>query len=539
LNDMNERLIRNFIKLTAAVFLYYSGVLYLFLRFVSRNGLYVFNYHGFNTFVNDYWKSGSLFRSNYKRNFERQILFYNKHFQRSRDFSLKRNLLGERSYLLTFDDGYKDNFDIALPILKKYEVPAIFLVTTGCIGSDGLLWHDRVRLFYEMKERKGIYRAAKVKKQCKKALGELKKASPEKGTEYFKSLESAGQKHPRLMMTWEEVRQAHKQGIMIGPHTHSHPILAGLNEDQQREEIGRSVEAIKKNLGFSPRFFSYPEGGKQSYGDATIRALKQARIEVAFTIENGINSEDTPPYLLKRVGICPSDPVALVALKVAFACLKESKLRSAVKGTRAMLSEYGAYNFLKRMTKRTIRVLGVRLETYYLLHRSLNGEIKGHKAKSEVEVIDLTLKDLEESRLFYTYPPLKREIFRKRFSNRDYQPFGVKVNGRLVYVTWTQTDHVNIEAIGFRKKLNGGEAALVDSYALPEARGLGLHTFMNGHRLNKLREKGVGKAYVAVLAENRPALKTQLKYGFTQGERLTWFKWGRLERRSTKEISFS
>jgi peptidoglycan/xylan/chitin deacetylase (PgdA/CDA1 family) len=536
---MNERLIQNIFKLALAFFLYYSGILSLFLRFLCKKGLYVFNYHNFNTFVNDYRRFGSIFRSKYGKNFERQILFYEKYFYRIQDFDLKRNPSQNLSYLLTFDDGYKDNFDIAFPILKKHAVPSIFLITTGFIGSDSLLWHDRVRLFFETRGGGDIYQAMRLKKECKRTLGELKKATPEERTEYSKNLDLGGQKNSRLMMNWKEVRQAFNQGIMIGSHTHSHAILAGLNEDQQREEIVHSTEAIKKNLLFNPRFFSYPQGDKGSYEENSIKTLKQAGLEYAFTADNGINGKYTSPYLLKRIGINPSDPVPLVALKAAFAGLGEKDLSDSIKKNRATLTQYGPYNFMKRMIKKIIRVLGIHLETYYLLHRYLDEEIKSHNAKKEVEIIDLTPQDLEDSQLFNTYPELKKEIFRNRFSSHDYQPFGAKMNGRLVYVTWTATDYLRIEAIGFQKRLGRGEGALVDSFALPDARGLGLHTLMNGHRLNKLRERGVGKAYVAVLAENRPALKAQLKYGFKQGERITWFKWGRLERHLIREISFS
>jgi len=536
---MNEQFIKNCFKLAIAFLLFYSGILSILLRFLCKKGIYVLNYHNFNTFVNDYWRFGSLFCSKYGHSFERQILFYEKHFHKIQSFNLKENSLKKPAYLLTFDDGYKDNFDIALPVLRKYSVPTVFLITTAYIGTDNLVWHDRVRLFYEKKKRKNAFQAMRLKKLCKKKLNALKRATPEEQAKWLKDMETGGEKNCGLMMNWEQIKQAFQAGVMIGSHSHAHSALARLSYDQQFEEIARSSELIKRHLLFTPRFFSYPQGDNDSYEEKTVKALKQAGIEYAFTIENGINDEYSSPYYLKRIGICPSDPVPIIALKVVLAALGECSLRNFIKKGAILLKQYGSYNFARRTAKNIIKRFGIHLETYYLLHRYLDENIERLGIKEGVEIADLSYQDLEESQFFDLFPPMKKEIIRKRFFSPDYQPFGAKIHGRLVYITWIANNDLRIEAIRFHQKLAKGESVLVDSFAHPDARGLGLHTLMNGYRLNKLRQKAVKKVYAAVLAENRPALRTQLRYGFKNGEKITWLKWGRWERYFTREISFS
>ena len=92
--------------------------------------------------------------------------------------------------------------------------------------------------------------------------------------------------------------------------------------------------------------------------------------------------------------------------------------------------------------------------------------------------------------------------------------------------------------LNFNKKLDQDEGILIDSFALPEARDLGIHSYMNGYRLEKLKEKGIKKVYAGVLAENVPALKTQIKYDFKNGEKVTLLKLGRIKKYIKKDGHF-
>ena len=80
---MSDGFFVNLLKILFATILYYSGILFLIFKIVFKNGLYIFNYHSFNTFTNDYFRFGSLYESRYRKKFEKQLIFFLKYFERS------------------------------------------------------------------------------------------------------------------------------------------------------------------------------------------------------------------------------------------------------------------------------------------------------------------------------------------------------------------------------------------------------------------------------------------------------------------------
>ena len=103
---MNDRFFFNIILVPFSYFLYLSGILFLLMKLLVKKGLYVFNYHSFNTFENDYWKFGSLFSSNYQDNFAKQINFFDKYMKGVDSFDFGTVHLDKPKYVLTFDDGF-------------------------------------------------------------------------------------------------------------------------------------------------------------------------------------------------------------------------------------------------------------------------------------------------------------------------------------------------------------------------------------------------------------------------------------------------
>ncbi len=319
---MNNHLIWNFLKILFAYLLYYSGFLPIILKLFLPKGLYVFNYHSFNSFVNDYWKFGSLFISNYGENFGRQLVFFNKHLKGIENFNLKMHLYTEPKYCLTFDDGYKDNFDIALPLIKKHSAPAIFFITTGVIGTNDWLWYDEVRWCYEKVKHKKNKKLSKLKRVCRRKLSELKKMPNADILSKLRNINRNSHENKRLMMDWSEIKKAYECGVIIGSHTHTHPILMNMSSDEQREDIYSSLKAIKNHIGIAPKFFSFPEGTRVSFTKETVNFVKSLNIQYAFTTDKGINKDMSSPCTLKRIGVNSSDPIPLLALKILILTIK-------------------------------------------------------------------------------------------------------------------------------------------------------------------------------------------------------------------------
>ena len=304
---MNTNKIRNIIKLVISGLLYYTGILALLNRVTKRTGLLVINYHNFNTFTNDYWRKGSLYEVNYDRMFEKQIKFIRKSVGFVNSPRIKSDdFVSDLSVLLTFDDGYLDNYTCAAPVLRKHRAPAIFFVVTGLIGTDQVLKHDQVRLLAE--------KNALSKKEAKKLLSKIN-AGRLSYTEILEERDGSPSENGRLMMTWQEVKSLVDSGFEVGAHTRNHPVLANLSYSEERTEITQSKHDISENTGRTPVYFSPPNG---IYSSNTKKILDSCGIEYAFSTEPGINTSLRDRYKLKRIGVNPSDPIPLLALKIVW-----------------------------------------------------------------------------------------------------------------------------------------------------------------------------------------------------------------------------
>jgi len=535
---MNDRFFFNLFLVLVSFVLSLTGVLFLMRKMLVKRGLYVFNYHSFSTLENDYWKYGSLFASNYRRRFEKQIMLFDKLLKGIDTFELDTLSLDEPRYLVTFDDGYKDSHEIGFPMLVKHAIPTALFIATGPLGTDGLLWYDEVRYRFEKKARKRGWGGSRAKKELKKELAVIKKQGFLSYRERLKGGQDQKEDHGPLMMDWDEVRAACRQGIQIGCHTRTHPILAQLAQEDQETEIKISMEEIQSETGYRPFYFAYPQGDSASFDRETVRLLKEQGIRYAFTTIPGVNFDFLSPYRLKRIGIKASDPIPVVKLKLIVASMMEKLKKNRVLRFREQLRQYGFWPSLRRAGKKVLRVLGVYYESYYVLHRFLDGEINTSPLPGDAEVIKVSYQDFEESPFHDLFPQTKRDLYKERFSSGAYEAFGVKRGGKLVYLTWIATDSLDFEYFGYEIKLQKHEGVLVDSIALPEARRLGLHMSMNGYRLKRLKEKGIHKVYGAVITENIPAIKTQIKHGLDKGEKITGLRVGKRVKIFRKNINW-
>ena len=128
---------------------------------------------------------------------------------------LERGDTLDRHLAITFDDGYRDNFEIAAPILERLSLPATFFLVSQWIGSDVVPWWDR----------------------------------------------ELGVRHP--WMTWDQARELRRRGFDIGAHTRTHANLGEVRGDVAREEIAGARRELERQLGEPVDLFAYPYGAKQ------------------------------------------------------------------------------------------------------------------------------------------------------------------------------------------------------------------------------------------------------------------------------------
>ena len=194
---------------------------------------------------------------------------------------------------LTFDDGFKDNFTNAFPILKKYNVPASIYLITDCIENSTNPWFIEFRqAFFTTSNSKcelrlgdttfslSLKTAIEKETSSDQVMAFLQKCRNQERIEYLEEI------HKRLkpnkldqlsnvMMNWEEVREMHNNGIRFGAHTHTHPILSSLDLNDAESEILKSKHIIENKLGTSVEEFAYPVGRKIHYSERLIPILRK------------------------------------------------------------------------------------------------------------------------------------------------------------------------------------------------------------------------------------------------------------------------
>ncbi len=219
--------------------------------------------------------------------------------------------LPPRAVVVTFDDGYRDNYQHAFPILQRYEVPATFFVTSGMIQAGRYFWWDQVRLGLEPPEvvaqawpaiadsLLGQDRAG----QIALVTEALKQTPHRQARELIARICRPVEPTEPVTMTWDEIRHMAAAGMEIGSHTVTHPILAQQAPEEAAWEVRASKETIERELGMPVRHFAYPNGRACDFSPELIAQLEASGYESAWSTIEGAVTRESPCYALERVGV--------------------------------------------------------------------------------------------------------------------------------------------------------------------------------------------------------------------------------------------
>jgi peptidoglycan/xylan/chitin deacetylase (PgdA/CDA1 family) len=232
-------------------------------------------------------------------------------------FLTEEGELPERAVVITFDDGYTDNYEIAMPILDRVGVPAAFYVTVDCIERRTLPWPSRLRFAFRTTPKKNWVDSAgkswnlssaedretaylngcdQVCQTAGVAL-EAEVARAERELE-AKLPDNTGQ----LMMTWEQVKGLEQKGHIVGSHTMTHPNMAFLKLEDLRRELTVSKQTMESHLGAPVRHLSYPCPALfPNWTQQTTEESKRAGYRTAVTTNDGVVRKRDNPMELKRV----------------------------------------------------------------------------------------------------------------------------------------------------------------------------------------------------------------------------------------------
>lgn len=241
--------------------------------------------------------------------------------------------------LVTFDDGYRDNFQVALPILRDLGVQATFFIATGYLEEPCLPWWDHVAYVIKKTRRERFtmdyprpltvdLRRCSRQSALKALLRVYKDAEQIRQADFLSELESRGgvkvDARPLgqgLFMSWEELRTMLAAGMSIGSHTHTHQRLASLTDANQEDELVRSKQTLERELETPIVTVAYPIGGRKAFNAVTKNLAKAAGYRLGFTYYGGINRPGhADPFDLRRIAVDMED-LSLLRSRVALQML--------------------------------------------------------------------------------------------------------------------------------------------------------------------------------------------------------------------------
>lgn len=230
-----------------------------------------------------------------------------------------------KSVLITFDDGYVDNFTEALPILEKYKTQAIFYISTGNIGTNSEFWWDELERLLLLSS--NILNSFIVTTKHNKfnlvnndlsnnlniydqLLPILRSVTvPERNQVFLELLSLMNNKVPRLShrsMSESELKKfAQSSSVVIGAHTQNHPSLAALNENDQLNEIETSKKYLEDLTKKKIEHFSYPFGTINDYNRITQNicqklGFKYVAANYPALVNGKISNYNFPRFLVRN-----------------------------------------------------------------------------------------------------------------------------------------------------------------------------------------------------------------------------------------------
>lgn len=286
-------------------------------------GLLIFNYHRIGDPRGETHGDRALYSAT-QDDFAEQVAFLARHFDivQPADLNGLSQHRDGRHVMITFDDGYRDNYELAFPVLKAAGVGATFFVTTRFLDEGALAWWDEIAWMVRHSVHAQLpagpwtdtplsLAEADRPHTIDRLLGHYKRIQ---GTECARFLawlgEAAGSGRCQLdglsqmWMTWDMVREMRAAGMTIGGHSVNHPVMARLTHAQQLQEIQACAQRLQEELAEPMRWFAYPVGIRDAFNADSRRALEQAGVEHAFSYYGGYNRPgDWDRYDMRRVSV--------------------------------------------------------------------------------------------------------------------------------------------------------------------------------------------------------------------------------------------
>jgi len=228
--------------------------------------------------------------------------------------------LPPNSYAITFDDGFKNNLDFASPILRKYETPATFYVTSSFIQNNDNSWTDLIEYAVDLVEEVTfkhdlLSTDSKVSSVAEKIrfldrIRALVKKTPSVDPYDFAKdlweqnsvIEFSPDPELDQKMSSDELHELDSDPLFtVGGHSHTHRVMSFLSKEDLRIEVNKSIAFLSECLNREIIHYSYPEGLAHCYNDEVINCLKNNGIICCPSAMEGSNYKNTDLFHLKRI----------------------------------------------------------------------------------------------------------------------------------------------------------------------------------------------------------------------------------------------
>ncbi len=295
------------------------------VRFWNRRGFRILMYHDFPA-VPGLQEALAKQCAHIARNYEVVSLTYiGRHLREGRP--LPKNALA-----VTVDDGNRDFLLNGYPIFNSHKIPVTVFVVSGFLDQQLWFWWDQVMYLMGKSPRTSFefsLAPGQPPRQFSIATPEERQRATTTITEALKAL-STDDRHKALHeelenilhvklpmeppphmapMTWSEVRHLTENGVDVGAHTVTHPVLSRIKDhDQLIREVAESKKRIEEELHRPVLHFCYPYGLKSDFDDRVVKVVEQCGFQTAVTAEHGLNTMTSPPFQLRRFSIDPMLP---------------------------------------------------------------------------------------------------------------------------------------------------------------------------------------------------------------------------------------
>ena len=234
-----------------------------------------------------------------KDQFEKQIQYLKQNFDIINpslldEYFIEGKMLPENALMITFDDGDASLYKNAFPILKRETIPAIIFVITDLIETNDPFWWDEIEYFLG-------------KEKGNNKVWEVKTWPNQKREEYIQKLRSGSNKESfkYSQLSFGELEEMQKDGILIANHSHTHPMFDKCNDVELEKELFDSTSKLKEH-NFNFDYFAYPNG---NYSERAEKKLKEFGIKYSFLFDHKINKGKINPLRISRLKVNDNTPI--------------------------------------------------------------------------------------------------------------------------------------------------------------------------------------------------------------------------------------